>query len=78
MMRRKLVVLTALLALALGQPTQALGDPDRERERDCEDICADLAAENCEDIDSVRCGFLIAGCLLGCSMGKLVEKLRKD
>ncbi len=61
--------MTALVALVLGQPAPALA-------RDCEDICADKAAARCEDIDSVKCGAYIAGCLLGCSMGQLIKLLR--
>lgn len=61
--------MTALTALVLGQPAPALA-------RDCEDICADKAVEWCEDLDSVKCGAYIAGCLLGCSVGQLIRMLR--
>jgi hypothetical protein len=67
-MIRRFVLLTALAALALGQPAPALA-------RDCEDICADKAVERCEDLDSVKCGAYIAGCLLGCSVGQLIRML---
>lgn len=66
MMKRKLLLVTALTALALGQPAPALA-------RDCEDVCADKAVERCDDLDSVKCGAYIAGCLLGCSMGQLIR-----
>ena len=46
-MIRRFVLVTALAALALGQPAPALA-------RDCEDICADKAVERCEDLDSVK------------------------
>ncbi|UCC83020.1 MAG: hypothetical protein JSW46_19040 [Gemmatimonadota bacterium] len=67
-MRRRLVLVTALAALALGQPAPALA-------RDCEDVCADKAVERCDDLDSVGCGAYIAGCLLGCSVGKLIRMM---
>ncbi|UCC72840.1 MAG: hypothetical protein JSV86_21220 [Gemmatimonadota bacterium] len=67
-MRRRLLLLTALTTLVLGQPTTALA-------RGCEDICADKAAGSCDEIDSARCGAYIAGCLLGCSMGQLMRML---
>lgn len=68
MMRRKLVLLGALLALTLGQPAPALA-------RSCEDICGEKAAANCEDIDSFKCAAYITGCLAGCSVGKLYRLL---
>lgn len=68
MMKRKLLLVTALMAAGLGQPAPALA-------RDCEDICADKAVEWCDDLDSVKCGAYIAGCLLGCSMGQLIRML---
>lgn len=67
-MMRRFVLVTALAALALTQPAPALA-------RDCEDICADKAVERCEDLDSVKCGAYIAGCLLGCSVGQLIRML---
>jgi hypothetical protein len=65
-MRKKLLLATAATVLMLGQPAPALA-------RDCEDICADKVVERCEEIDSAKCGAYIAGCLLGCSMGKLIK-----
>jgi hypothetical protein len=67
-MKRRFLLVTALTALALGQPAPALA-------RDCEDICADKAVERCDDLDSVKCGAYIAGCLLGCSVGQLIRML---
>lgn len=67
-MRRSVLLATALTVLALGQPVPLLA-------RDCEDICADKAVERCEDLDSVKCGAYIAGCLLGCSVGQLIRML---
>lgn len=67
-MKRRFVLAAALAALALGQPAPVLA-------RDCEDICADKAVERCDDLDSVKCGAYIAGCLLGCSMGQLIAWL---
>jgi hypothetical protein len=65
-MRKKLLLIAAAAALALGQPTPVLA-------RDCEDICADKAAANCENIDTFKCSAYIAGCLSGCSVGKIIH-----
>ena len=67
-MRRKVVLVGALLALILGQPSPALARP-------CEDICGEKAAATCEDIDSFKCAAFITGCLAGCSVGKLFRLL---
>jgi hypothetical protein len=64
-MRQKLLLAAAAAALALGQPTPALA-------RDCEDICAEKAVARCENIDSFKCSAYIAGCLSGCSFGKIL------
>ncbi len=69
--RRMLMLGAALGTMALGQPESALA-------RDCEDICADLAAKNCQRINSVGCGFYIGGCLAGCSVGKILVLLTGD
>jgi len=68
-MRRKLLLAAAAVALALGQPAPALA-------RDCEDICAEKAVNECENIDSFKCSMYIAGCLSGCSFGKILVLLR--
>ena len=65
-MRQKLLLTAAAAALALGQPTPALA-------RDCEDICAEKAVKNCENIDSFKCSAYIAGCLSGCSVAKIIS-----
>jgi hypothetical protein len=68
-MRRRLLLMAAALAFALGQPAPALA------EESCEDICGEKAAANCEDIDSMKCGAYIVGCLSGCSTGKIIAWL---
>ncbi len=65
------VLLVSAAALALGQPAPAFASS-------CEDICGELAAKNCKKINSVSCGFYIAGCLPGCSVGKIVQLLVGD
>lgn len=71
MMRRILLLLAAAVAFGLGQPTAALAES-------CEDICGEKAAANCEDIDSLKCGAYIVGCLSGCSTGKIIAWLIKE
>lgn len=67
-MMRRLLLLAAAVALGLGQPSAALA-------KSCEDICGEKAAANCEDIDSLKCGAYIVGCLSGCSTGKIIAWL---
>ncbi len=69
-MWRRLVLVVSVTALTLGRPAPALA-------RSCEDICADLAARNCEKINSISCAFYITGCLAGCSVGKLAQAISK-
>lgn len=69
-MRKRLLLLAAAMALLLGQPSAAAA-----AERSCEDICGELAAQNCEVIDSMGCNFYIAGCLAGCTFGKIIKRL---
>ncbi len=69
-MRRRLVLLIAALGLVLGQPSAAVA-----AERSCEEICGERAAQNCEEIDSMKCNFYIAGCLAGCTFAKIIKEL---
>jgi hypothetical protein len=69
-MRRRLLLMAAAVAFTLGQPAPALADS-------CEDICGEKAAANCEDIDSMKCGAYIIGCLSGCSTGKIIVWLTR-
>ncbi len=71
MMLRRMVLVVSVAALALGQPAPAFASS-------CEDICGELAAKNCKKINSVSCGFYIAGCLPGCAVGKIVQLLVGD
>ncbi len=68
MWRRLMLLTAATTVLALGQPATALA-------KDCEDTCGELAAKNCEDIDSFKCALYIMGCLAGCSVGEIVDIL---
>jgi hypothetical protein len=70
-MRKKLLLMAAAAAIGLAQPSPALADS-------CEDICGEKAAANCEDIDSLKCGAYILGCLSGCSTGKIIALLIGD
>lgn len=67
-MRKKLLLMAAAVAWGLAQPSPALAES-------CEDICGEKAAANCEDIDSLKCGAYIVGCLSGCSTGKIIAIL---
>lgn len=60
------LALSAVGFLLAGRPEAALA-------RSCEDICGELAAQNCEKIDSMKCDFYIIGCLAGCSVGQLLK-----
>ncbi len=70
-MGKKLMLLAATATLALGQP-QAV--PAKEA-KGCEDLCGELAAKNCDNIDSFKCAMYIMGCLVGCSVEKLASEL---
>ncbi len=70
-MRKKLLLMVAAAAFGLGQPSPALAES-------CEDICGEKAAANCEDIDSLKCGAYIVGCLSGCSTGKIIAWLIRE
>ncbi len=67
-MWRRAILSIVASALIVGQPAPALA-------RSCEDICADRAAETCDNIDSIHCAAFIAGCLAGCSVGKALKKI---
>ena len=69
-MGRTLLTAAALAGLVLSQPAPALA-------ASCEDICAEKAVENCEDLDSFECGAYILGCLAGCSTAKLFKWIVK-
>lgn len=68
-MRNKFLLLAAAATLTLSQPAPALATS-------CEDICAELAAKNCDNIDSAKCGVYIFSCLAGCSVGKIIKLFR--
>jgi hypothetical protein len=77
-MWRRLLLLTAAIALLLGQPASAIGfpliRPSLIARIVCEAICAEKAKENCTVIDSMKCNFYITGCLSGCSYGTLIKQ----
>jgi hypothetical protein len=70
-MRRRLLLLAAALALLMGQPAVAEEPP---KERTCEAICAELAAQNCEEVDSMECNYFVMGCIYGCRVGKVIRE----
>lgn len=70
-MKKTLMLLAAAVALGLGQPPLA----QAKEEASCEDLCGELAAKNCENIDSFKCSLYIMGCLVGCSVEKIASKI---
>lgn len=68
-MRRRLLLLAGL-ALLLSAPAAA----QEAREPTCDEICAELAAQNCEKIDSMACNYYIMGCHSGCSFAKKIKR----
>lgn len=64
-MRRLLIALTALGLIASSGPR-----PEPLWARDCTQHCGEQAAANCDDIDSLECGFYIVGCLAGCKISQ--------
>ena len=69
-MRRRIISLTALLAMAWGAPhagaeTAAPTDPA------CREYCANKAVEKCDDVTSTWCNAYIVGCLAGCGISHL-------
>lgn len=74
-MRRMVMSVVAALLLCLGPPGATLAQQgEEEKPRTCEEICAELAAQNCEEIDSMQCNFYIMGCLSGCEVGRLIQR----
>ncbi|NIT64574.1 MAG: hypothetical protein GWO39_12595, partial [Gammaproteobacteria bacterium] len=78
MARRRVVLVAAALALCLGPPGTTLaqqGDKEgreERQERSCEEICGELAAQRCDEVESMECNFYILGCLSGCNYGKTI------
>ncbi len=68
-MKKRLMLLAAAVALGLGQPQLA----QAQEGASCEDLCGELAAKNCDNIDSFKCALYIMGCLVGCSVEKLAS-----
>lgn len=68
------MLLAAAAALAIGQPQAARA----QQEKSCEDLCGELAAANCENIDSFKCAMYIMGCLVGCSVEKIVDEIESE
>ncbi len=75
MARRRVILVAAALALCLGPPATTLAQQEEpKKEPTCEEICADLAAQHCDDIDSMECNFFILGCMAGCNYGKSIKE----
>jgi hypothetical protein len=63
-------LIPALAALALVAPTAA-GARTISGPVQCQDYCAERAAEHCDRIDSWGCTWYILGCLAGCNLASL-------
>jgi hypothetical protein len=61
-------MLIAFTALAVPPPAAAASSAGPAL---CQDYCAELAAANCERIDSWKCTWYILGCLAGCNIASL-------
>ncbi len=60
----------AATILALSAPPHALASAEAGP-IECQDYCAERAAEHCERIDSWKCTWYILGCLAGCNIASL-------
>jgi len=65
---KRLWLAIGLLGLALPPPARAVTEAGPV---ECQDYCAERAAEHCERIDSWKCTWYILGCLAGCNIGSL-------
>jgi hypothetical protein len=65
---RKLALATLFLALAASPAPGATGSAGPV---ECQDYCAERAAESCERIDSWKCMWYMLGCLAGCNIASL-------
>ena len=65
---KRLWMVLVFAALSVPPPAQAAKESGPAR---CQDYCAEMAAQNCERIDSWRCTWYILGCLAGCNIASL-------
>ena len=65
---KRLWLVLALTALSVPAPANAAAVA---RPALCQDYCAEMAAENCERIDSWKCAWYMLGCLAGCNIASL-------
>lgn len=65
---KRLLLAATLLALAAPPPARAAR---RASPVECQDYCAERAAQHCNRIDSWNCTWYILGCLAGCNIASL-------
>jgi hypothetical protein len=65
---KRLWLVIGLLGLAVPPPASAAATA---RPVECQDYCAERAAEHCERIDGWKCTWYILGCLAGCNIASL-------
>lgn len=68
MWRRTALALVSLALLLGAGPGEARAAGDEEA---CTSYCGKRAAERCEDIESFKCLWYMAGCLAGCNLARL-------
>jgi len=65
---KRLWLVLALATLSVPPPASAAA---KARPAQCQDYCAEMAAQHCERIDSWKCSWYIIGCLAGCNIASL-------
>lgn len=70
-MWRRATLAFAALTLLLGAESRPAAAADQEKTVSCTEYCGKKAAERCEDIQSLRCLWYMAGCLAGCKIALL-------
>ncbi|MCK5488649.1 MAG: hypothetical protein KAI98_01600 [Gemmatimonadetes bacterium] len=65
---KKLWLVLALSTLSMPPPARAAAKAGPAQ---CQDYCAEMAAESCDRIDSWRCTWYILGCLAGCNIASM-------
>lgn len=65
-MRRLLTAFAVLALIAATGPR-----PEPLFAKSCDVYCGEQAAQNCDDVDSLECGWYIVGCLAGCNLAKI-------
>ena len=65
---KRLWLVLALATLSVPPPARAAAKAGPAQ---CQDYCAEMAAQSCDRIDSWKCTWYILGCLAGCNIASL-------